>query len=341
VIVKWGVIGCGDIARRIGIPAIRQASRSELVAVMSRDPGRARDIADQYNAIRCYTRVEDLLNDDEVNAVYIATPPALHCDQTCLCAAAGKHVLCEKPMAVNAGECKAMIAACAEHNVKLAIAYYRRFYPKIRKIKEILDGGRIGKIIFARCQTTLYYNPPNPMDPLEWRATTALGGGGCLIEVGSHRLDVLAYLLGEAVQMNAFTSSATCDYPVEDSVYLIAGFASGAQAIANFNWNTKTYSDELEVHGINGKIVASPLDSERFIVHLSENIEEYRLPRNEVTHLPVVENFIRSVNDEEKLLVPGDEGIKASQMIDSAYASSRSLKAVEVQEVFPFRNHNQ
>ena len=333
MIVKWGVIGCGDIAQRIGIPALQQASRSELVAVVSRDRGRARAIADRYRVKRFYTRVEDMLNDDDVNAVYVATPPALHCDQTRLSAAAGKHVLCEKPMAVNAPECAAMIKACAEHNVQLAIAYYRRFYPKVQMIKEILDQERIGRVVFARSQTTLYYNPLDPTDPKEWRATKTLGGGGCLIDAGSHRLDLLAHLLGDAMQVCAFARNTTGDYPVEDSAYLIAEFASGAHALANYNWNTEVRSDEFVIHGSLGKIVAGPLDSPELVVHASGKVEQYRLPRNELTHLPVVENFVRGINGEEALLIPGDAGIKASQMIDAAYEASRAGVAVDPQGV--------
>ena len=329
MIVRWGVLGCGDIAQRIGIPAIRQAARSELVGIASRDPQRAQTLAREHG-VQPYRDFADMLADDQVNAVYIATPPALHCAQTILCAHAGKHVLVEKPMAVTARECAAMIQACANQRVQLMVAYYRRFYPKIQKIKSLLTENVIGKIIFARAQMTMRYNPVDRADERAWRMTPDVGGGGCLIDLGSHRLDLLANFFGAATQVAAFTSRADNDNAVEDAAYLVAEFANGAHALANFNWNTATRTDELEIHGARGIIVATPLDAPTLTIHTSDQVIAYELPRCEITHLPVIENFVRSINGEETLQSSGDDAIRASQMIDAAYQASASGQRVKL-----------
>jgi predicted dehydrogenase len=321
--IKWGVLGCGDIAQRMGIPAIVKAEGSDLMAVMDIDQVRANEIASQFGAKESYGDINDLLNNEEINAIYIATPPALHCKQTHSAANAGKHVLCEKPMAMSERECESMVQVCKENGVILGVAYYRRFYPKIQFIKTVLDSGQIGKPTFARCQTSVLYNPSNLDDPKEWRATKSLGGGGCLIEIGSHRLDLLVYLLGNPVQVTAFTSNKAFSYQVEDSAYLIIEFINDAYALASFNWNMALKSDEFEIHGTLGKIIASPLDSESLFVLSDGEMKEYNLPRNDMTHLPLIENFIGSINNKDKLLVPGKEAAKASNIIDAAYTAAK------------------
>jgi predicted dehydrogenase len=328
MIVKWGVIGCGDIAQRMGIPAILQAARSELVAVADTNAARAAEVGARFGARRSYSSVEGLLRDKEVNAVYIAVPPAAHHDLTVQCASAGKHVLCEKPMAATAAECADMIQTCAARRVQLAVAYYRRFYPKVEKIQGLLQAGRIGQVVFARIQFTMWYNPSNPADAKEWRTQRAAGGGGCLVDLGSHRLDILTALLGDANRVSASLGTTACDYAVEDCAYVLAEFSDGARAFANFHWNTQARTDELEIYGTEGRIVATPLDGAGLHLHTTAGEESWELPRNELTHLPVVENMVRSLNGEEPLRVPGEEAIKASRIIDAAYRSARDGSAV-------------
>jgi len=330
MIVRWGVIGCGDIARRSGIPAILRTPRSELAAVADANAARAAEVGTHFGASHVCSSVEELLRDEEVNAVYIAVPPAAHRDLTVQCAAAGKHVLCEKPMAATTAECADMIQACADGQVQLMVAYYRRFYPKVARMQELLQAGRIGQVVFARIQFTMWYNPADPGHEQEWRTQRATGGGGCLVDLGSHRLDILAALLGDAERTSASLGTTACNYAVEDCAYVLAEFAGGVRAFANFQWNTRAQTDELEIFGTQGRIVATPLDAPGLHLYTAAGVESWDLPRNELTHLPVVENMVRSLNGEEPLRVPGEEAIKASQMIDAAYQSARDGCAVTV-----------
>ncbi len=324
MVVKWGVIGCGDVAEHMGVPAICQAPNSKLVAVTDINADRARSFAERYNAKRYYDSIDKMLDDREIDATYVATPPYLHCQHVIQSAEAGKHTLCEKPMARSAKECKEMIRACKNNKVKLMVAYYRRFYPKIRKIKQGLDEYVIGRPVLVRLQNTWRYSPLDPTDPKEWRANQEKGGGGCLIEIGSHRLDLLSYLLGEMREVSAFTDTIVADYEVEDCACLIMRFRNGIHALVNFNWNTSSKTDDFEIYGDTGRIVASPLDTERLCIYDRDKVSEYELPRCEYTHLPVIENFVKSINGEAEVFIPGEEGMKANQIIDAAYESSRT-----------------
>ena len=136
-IIKWGIIGCGNVTEVKSGPAFQKAPNSALVAVMRRDAALAEDYAKRHNVPKWYSNAEDLINDPEVDAIYIATPPSSHKEYTILCAKARKPVYVEKPMALTFEECNEMINTCKEHNVPLFVAYYRRALPRFLKIKEI------------------------------------------------------------------------------------------------------------------------------------------------------------------------------------------------------------
>src|SRR5438067_598079 len=151
----WGVLGCGDITDKRGAPAINAQEESRLVAFCSRGLARAQEFARRHadprvDETRAYDTLEAMLADEAVTAVYVATEHNRHCEETVRAAEAGKHVLCEKPMAMNVAECRRMVAACAANGVALAIAYYRRWYPKVRKMKELLEAGAIGEPVQAK-----------------------------------------------------------------------------------------------------------------------------------------------------------------------------------------------
>src|SRR6185369_8026740 len=147
--VRWGLIGAGDIVRKRVAAALRETAGSELVAVSRRDASQAEATATDLGARLWFSEWRDLVASPEIDAVYIATPVYLHAEQTIAAAEAGKHVLCEKPMGLSVRECDEMIAACQANNVKLGIAYYRRFYPAVKRAKEIINSGEIGKVSVA------------------------------------------------------------------------------------------------------------------------------------------------------------------------------------------------
>ncbi len=147
--LRWGLIGCGDISRKRIAPALKALEQCELVAVARANHALAESFAQEFGAKRWYKNWRDLINDDEIDAVYLATPVYLHAEQTIAAAEAGKHVLCEKPMAMNAEDCERMIETCKKHEVTFGVAYYRHFYPVITRVKEIILSGEIGEPVIV------------------------------------------------------------------------------------------------------------------------------------------------------------------------------------------------
>src|SRR5437762_8163128 len=148
--LRWGLIGCGDIAQKRVAPALRDAPLCEFVAIARNQAHLAESFAREFGARKWYSDWRDLVRDSEIDSVYIATPVHLHAEQTIAAAEAGKHVLCEKPMAMNPAECDRMIAACRGARVSLGIAYYRHFYPAVIRIRQLIASGAIGIPVFAQ-----------------------------------------------------------------------------------------------------------------------------------------------------------------------------------------------
>ncbi|MEM7134020.1 MAG: Gfo/Idh/MocA family oxidoreductase [Chloroflexota bacterium] len=197
--LNWGIIGAGKIAARQIAPAIAAAQNQQLIAVSRRDLTQAQAFASQHGVQRAYDNVEALLADDAINAVYVATPPHLHAEQTILAAEHGKHVLCEKPMALNKVQAQQMIDACRAHDVRLMICYYQRFNARHQRIKQLLADDVIGQVTAARISFSEYFPP----QPGFWHHEPTISGGGPLMDLGTHCVDLLTYLCGPVVEVSA------------------------------------------------------------------------------------------------------------------------------------------
>jgi predicted dehydrogenase len=199
-IVRWGIIGAGDIAERVMAPAMHQAPHSTLVAVARRDRAGAEDFATRHGARRAYESAEALLRDPEIDAVYVATPVARHCPDTLAAAAQGKHILCEKPLALTVEEGERMRDACASAGVRFMTCFYQRFNARHRRIREVLAAGTIGRVTAAR----LNFSGRSVDRPGAWRQDPAQAGGGCYMDNASHGIDLVRFLLGDIVAVGAF-----------------------------------------------------------------------------------------------------------------------------------------
>jgi predicted dehydrogenase len=183
--VNWALIGCGDIAKKRVAPALRELLNTDFVAVTSAQVTTAEAFAKEFGAKRWHHNWQTLLQDDEIEAVYIATPVHLHEPITVAAARAGKHVLCEKPMALNLIECDQMLEACYKNHVKLGIAYYRHFYPVLIRIKELIAADEIGEVVYVQMNAFRYFNPqPGIRDIGSWKKTR-LAVGRCLISAAT------------------------------------------------------------------------------------------------------------------------------------------------------------
>jgi len=200
--IRWGIIGCGDVTEIKSGPGFQKAENSRLVAVMRRNGKLAKDYAQRHDVPKWYDNADALIQDPDVDAVYVATPPYAHKEYTILCAQAGKPVYVEKPMGMNFAECQEMIEACRATEVPLFVAYYRRSLPRFLKIKELLDAGAIGDV---RGVTVKLYMPLP--DELDWHYTPEVGGGGKFVDMGCHTLDFLDYALGPIRSVAGFAGN--------------------------------------------------------------------------------------------------------------------------------------
>lgn len=327
--VRWGIIGCGDVAEHKSGPALYAVDRSRLVSVMSRNEDRARSFARRHGAARFYTNAEDLIRDEEVNAVYIATPPALHAEFTIRAAEASKHVLCEKPMAMSAAECEQMIEACRNNRVQLMIAYYRRFFPVVEKIKSLLDAEVIGRPLTARAMTADYLRN-EILTHRGWLVDPAISGGGFLTDVATHRLDLFSHLFGRVREVAAFVDTQHLDIQVDDASSLLLRFENGMHATGVFNWNIGTGVDEFEVCGTKGRIVSRHLGRGLLDIITEDGIETLELPAPAVTHLGLVKHYVDCLLTGKPNKLPGEEGMQATRITDAAYQSARTGQSVSL-----------
>jgi len=249
--IKWGVIGAGGIARRKTIPGMLQAKNCSLVAVM--DVRQIDEIAAQFGVKRAYTSEAELLADPEVEAVYIASPVCCHARQIKMAAAAGKHILCEKPLTMNLRETRVAVAACRRHKVFLQEGYMMKFHGAHQRIKELIDAGRLGRLVYLRAQLSCWYPPIKGA----WRQDPKLGGGGALIDMATHLYDLLAYFAGPVRRITALTGNLVQDYKSDDASTTLMEFQSGAHATVDCFYciPDEASRTRLEVYGSQGAVL--------------------------------------------------------------------------------------
>ena len=254
--IKWGVIGCGGIAARRTIPEFKKmVSNAEIVSVMDINEDRAEEVANQFE-IPHFCATEKELLAQNIDAVYIATPQNIHCSQTIQAAQAGKHVLCEKPIAISVDEVERMRSACAEAGVKFMLAWCMRQNVYNKKARELVQSGQLGKMVMGRAQLTCWYPPI----PGSWRQDISMSHGGSLIDMGTHCLDLLEWIMdAEIVEVTGFQDLLVQDYPtrIEDTSTIVARFDNGAHGIIDnyFNIPDASAQNSLELFGTKGSII--------------------------------------------------------------------------------------
>ncbi|NLF18291.1 MAG: Gfo/Idh/MocA family oxidoreductase [Lentisphaerae bacterium] len=248
--VTFGVIGAGGIARRKTIPGMLAAPNVHLEAVM--DVAKIDEIAAEFGVGKAYTRVEDLVADPAIQAVYIASPANLHLAQIKACAAAGKHVLCEKPLTLTAAEAREAVAACRQHGVFLQEGYMMKFHGAHQAIQRLIAAGRLGKIVYIRAQLSCWYPPI----PGAWRQDPAKGGGGSLIDMATHLYDLIDFFAGPVRRVVAFTGNLVQDYRSEDAATTLLELADGGHATVDtfFCVPDESSRTRLEIYGSRGSI---------------------------------------------------------------------------------------
>ncbi len=248
--ISIGVMGAGGIALRKTIPALAKAKNCRVAAVM--DPMGAARIAEAAGTAKAYEKEADLWNDPEIEAVYIASPVAYHLSQIEAAAAAGKHILCEKPLTLNLEQARRAVAACRKHKVFLQEGYMMKFHGAHQIIKRFLDEGRLGNPTYLRAQLSCWYPPI----PGVWRQDPRTGGGGALIDMASHLLDLLEFFVGPIKRLTALTGHLIHDYRSEDASTILLEFRCGAHATIDCFWciPDEASRTRLEVYGSQGAV---------------------------------------------------------------------------------------
>ena len=252
--IRWGIVGGGELAQKSVVPALALLPDSELVAVTSRRPESARAFAAK-NGIRAHDTLEALLADPEVDAVYIATPNGMHAANAIAAAGAGKHVLCDKPMALDAAECESMIAACSQAGVRLGVVFQNRFHPAHVEARRHLQAGALGEIQYATAQLCTgkargFWQG--------WRADPAVAGSGAIVGQAVHPIDILRHLMGsEVVRVQAMTDQRTPDRPVDEMCHALLHFANGAFAHVTAGTVVPRPANDVVVYGSEAKIVCT------------------------------------------------------------------------------------
>jgi 1,5-anhydro-D-fructose reductase (1,5-anhydro-D-mannitol-forming) len=300
--LNWLVIGIGDITRKRVLPAILAEPCSCLYGLVTRDPRKA----EAYPGAVAFTDLAEALCDPAIDAVYVASPVALHAQQTLASLRAGKHVLCEKPVALDFSQAETMATAARESGRLLGIAYYRRLYPKLIRAKQLIAEGAIGKPVLVEANYHGWLESPER----GWLKDPALAGGGPLYDVGSHRIDACNFLLGKPVRATGLLSNTLHELAVEDSATTLIEYAGGVHAVVDVRWNSRIQRDQFRIVGVEGEISLDPLNGPALKLALpSGEVREEALPAHGNVHYPAVENFVTAVLDGKPVACPIDEAI--------------------------------
>jgi len=349
--VRWGVIGAGGIAARRTLPEAVAAGQSfRVVSVMDLSAERAAEVAKRFDVPHHCTHEEELLAQD-LDAVYIATPQNVHCRQVIQAAAAGKHILCEKPMAVDLEEVAQMESACRKAGVKFMLGFCMRNNVYNRKARELVQSGKLGQMVMGRAQLTCWYPPI----PGAWRQDASISHGGSLIDMGNHCLDLLEWIMDtRAVEVTGFQDLMTHKYPtrIEDASTILLRFANGAHGIVDnyFNLPDAAAQNALELHGTKGSIIAQgtvgqdptgrmfSVLQERETGYSADQVRNVPVQRQEYNlegvglYGQMLEQFSRCIAEDTPPPVTLEDGRRSVRLVSAIYKAVRERRLVRVEE---------
>lgn len=314
--LKWLVIGIGDITTKRVIPALLDEKRSELWGIVTRDPAKAAPYG-----VRVFTKLDAALGAGGADVVYVASPVFLHAPQTLASLGAGKQVLCEKPVAMNYAEARSMVEAARAAGKTLGIAYYRRTYPKVARAKELLRQGAIGQPLLA--YVTCYEWRSGTEVERAWLFDPARAGGGPLFDIGSHRIDVLNFLFGEPQRVAGQLSNAINATAVEDCATAMIEYANKVRGIVDVRWNSRVKKDEFRIIGTDGEMDLTPLYGPDLVYPGGRE----ELPTHANLHFPCIENYVAAVLYGAPLLASGESSLWTDWVTEQAVASSARSRA--------------
>ena len=277
--IHWGFIGCGIVTEKKSGPAFGKIDGSKVVVVMRRNAAKAEDYATRHGINTWYTDAQQLIDDPNVTAIYVATPPSTHAEYAIAAMRAGKPVYVEKPMAANYEECQEMLRVSKETGVPCFVAYYRRTLPYFRRVRQLIDDGLLGDISTVHVQFAIPpYATDYNRDTLPWRVKKEFAGAGYFYDLASHQLDLLDFLFGPIANADGHTVNIAGLYDVEDSVSATFQFQSGIVGSGSWSFiappNIRT--DTIELVGTKGKLSFSTFMFTDIVLETSEGKSSYK-----------------------------------------------------------------
>lgn len=298
-LLKWGFIGCGEVTEKKSGPAFNEVEGSEVIAVMSRSEKKARSYAERHHISKWYTDAQELIDDPDVNAIYIATPPSSHATFAIMAMRAGKPVYVEKPLAASYDDCARINRISEQTGVPCFVAYYRRYLPYFRKVKEIIRQGGIGDIMNVQIRFSC---PPRDLDyslggSLPWRLQPDIAGGGYFYDLAPHQLDLLQDLFGVITEAEGMCANRAGLYSAEDSVSACFRFESGLPGSGSwcFVGHKSAKEDRIEVIGDKGMLCFSVYNYDPIQLVTSEGTTSITVPNPPYVQLPIIKAVIEDL----------------------------------------------
>ncbi|MCH5175304.1 MAG: Gfo/Idh/MocA family oxidoreductase [Prevotellaceae bacterium] len=296
--VNWGFIGCGEVTEKKSGPAFGLIEGSEVVAVMSRDAEKARSYAERHGIKRHYSDAQSLVNDPEVNAVYIATPPSSHATFAIMAMKAGKPVYVEKPLAASYEDCLRVNRISELTGVPCFVAFYRRYLPYFERVREIVHRGDIGKVLTVQIRFAV---PPRELDyksgkEMPWRLQPEVaGGGGYFYDLAAHQIDLLQYMFGPIIETEGYCQNMVGLYEVEDTFNACFRFADGLTGSGSwcFVAHESARRDRISIVGTKGKIVFSVFDYEPIVLDTERGQESIVIPNPPHVQMGLIEQVVQ------------------------------------------------
>ena len=327
--ILWAIAGFGDIADKAVAPAVLAHPGSELAAICRRNPTELDKFARTHRVENAFSDYGQMLDWGRFDAVYVAAPVDLHAPQTIDALRRGFHVLVEKPMALSVGEAESMVEEARAAGLKLGIAYYHRLAPINRQVREIVAAGEIGDLVALHGNASSRFSL-GPSHPKYWRVDAAQSGGGPLMDIGTHRLDLFQALAGPAAKVAGFAARRFIDGDVEDTCSVIIEYRSGVQATFSSLWWVRPGRSDYEVSGTEGRIYVPDVSGNVLTLERDGISSEIRAEPDELHDLPLIERFVDAVEGGDDLELSGDAGLEVQRITDAVYESASAGTIVAI-----------
>jgi predicted dehydrogenase len=313
-VVRWGIVGCGNVTEVKSGPGFANATGSSLAMVMRRDGRLAEDYAKRHGVPRWTTDADALIADPAVDAVYVATPVGSHLTYALKACAAGKPCYVEKPMARNATEAEAMVAAFRKADVPLFVAYYRRALPRFLRVKDLISEGAIGVLtgVAYRCAS-----PARTTDDLPWRLDAEQSGGGLFLDIGCHTLDILDFIAGPLHSAQGRAANVASDHAVEDCVAMTFRLGAGGLGTASWNFACAQSEETIVLSGTEGRITVSTFGQELVKLERGKDTRLFDLANPVHVQQPLIETIVNQLLGKGACPSTGETALRTTRVMDA------------------------